>query len=299
MDRFRAIEVFVRVAEDGGFAAAARKLSMSPPAVTRAVAMLEDHLGTRLFLRSTRSVRLTESGERFFSDCKRILTELAEAEESAIGIHASPRGELRVTAPVLFGRLYVAPVIAAFLDRHPFVTCQTLFVDRIVNLMDEGLDVAIRIGELPDSALVAARVGSVRRVVVAAPSYLRAHGRPRHPDDLARARLIQALAVESGHEWRFRENGEPTSVRLSPWLRMNTNDAVLELVVGGWGLSRLMSYQVAHHLAAGTLETVLEDYEQPALPVHVVHQEGRLVSKKVRTFVDDIVAGLRSDSRIG
>lgn len=243
----------MRVAESAGFAAAARELTMSPPAVTRAVAALEAHLGTRLFVRSTRSVRLTESGERFLYDCKRILAELEEAEESAVGAHASPRGELRVTAPVLFGRLYVAPIIAGFLDRHPLVTCQTLFVDRVVNLMDEGLDVAIRIGELPDSTLVATRVGSVRRVVVAAPEYLRAHGVPERPEDLARAHVIQALAVDGGAEWRFQEGGSAFSVRMAPRLRMNTNDTVIDLVARGWGLSRLMSYQVAPYLADGRL----------------------------------------------
>lgn len=298
MDRFHSIQVFVKVADLGGFAAAARELTMSPPAVTRAVAALEEHLGTRLFVRSTRAVRLTESGARFLSDCKRILGELEEAEESAVGAHASPRGELRVTAPVLFGRLYVAPIIAGFLDRHPLVTCQTLFVDRVVNLMDEGLDVAIRIGELPDSALVATRVGSVRRMVVAAPEFLHAQGTPEHPRDLAGARVIQALAVDGGAEWRFQERGRPLSVRLTPRLRMNTNDAVIQLLLGGWGLSRLMSYQVAPYLADGRLQTVLEDFEQPPLAVHVIHQEGRLVSKKVRTFVDDMVARLRSDPAI-
>jgi DNA-binding transcriptional LysR family regulator len=298
MDRFRAMEVFVKVAEVGGFAAAARELTTSPAAVTRAVAALEEYLGTRLFLRSTRAVRLTEGGERFLADCRRILAELGEAEESAVGAHASPRGELRVTAPVLFGRLYVAPIIAGFLARHPLVTCQTLFVDRVVNLMDEGLDVAIRIGELPDSALFATRVGSVRRVVVAAPAYLRANGTPQHPRDLVKAHVIQALAVDGGAEWRFQERSRPFSVRLTPRLRMNTNDAVIDLVAGGWGLSRLMSYQVAPYLADGRLQSVLQDFEQAPLAVNVIHQEGRLVSKKIRTFVDDMVPRLRSDPAI-
>lgn len=298
MDRLHAIQVFVKVAELGGFAAAARDLTLSPPAVTRAVAGLEEHLGSRLFVRSTRRVRLTESGERFLADCRRILAELAEAEESAVGAHASPRGELRVTAPVLFGRLYVAPIIAHFLDRHPFVTCQTLFVDRVVNLMEEGLDVAIRIGDLPDSGLVATRVGSVRRVVVAAPGYLRRHGAPEHPRELARAHVIQALAVDGGADWRFQDGGQPLHVRPAPRLRMNTNDAVLELVTGGFGLARLMSYQVAPHLADGSLQAVLQEFEQPPLAVHVIHQEGRLVSKKVRAFVDEMVTRLRADPAI-
>lgn len=293
MDRFRAIQVFTKVAERGGFAAAARELAMSPPAVTRAVAALEERIGARLFVRTTRSVRLTESGERFLWDCRRILAELEEAEEAAVGAHAAPRGELKGTAPVLFGRLYVAPIIAEFLDRYPQVSCRTLFVDRIVNLMDEGLDAAIRIGNLPDSTLVAARVGSVRRVVCGAPDYLRAHGTPRHPRELADHRVIQALAVDGGAEWPFQEGGSPVSVRLKPRLRMNTNDAVLDLAARGWGLTRLMSYQVAPELAAGRLQIVLSEFEMPPLPVHVIHQEGRMVSTKVRAFVDHMVGRLR------
>jgi DNA-binding transcriptional LysR family regulator len=295
MDRFHAIQVFVEVAEQGGFAAAARKLALSPPAVTRAVALLEDRLGTRLLIRTTRSVRLTESGQRFLQDGRRILQDLEEAENAAVGSHAAPRGELRITAPVLFGRMFVAPILGEFLGRHPQVTAQTLFVDRVVNLMDEGLDVAIRIGELPDSSLTAVRAGTVRRVVFAAPDYLKQHGLPQRPEDLSRHRLIQSLAMGPSPEWPFRENGKPILVRVAPRLRMNTNDAVIELALRGWGLSRLLSYQIAPYLADGRLQTVLDAFELPALPIHVLHQEGRLVSAKVRAFVDHMAARLRAD----
>ena len=298
MDRFRSIQVFTKVAECGGFSAAARELAMSPPAVTRAVAALEQRIGTRLFVRTTRLVRLTESGERFLRDCRRILTDLEEAEDAAVGAHGTPRGELRVTAPALFGRLYVAPIIAEFLDRYPLVSCRTVFVDRVVNLMDEGHDVAIRIGNLPDSSLVAVRIGSVRRVVCGAPEYLRAHGTPRHPRELADHRVIQALAVDGRAEWPFREDGSPFSVRVKPRLRMNTNDAVIGLAARGWGLTRLMSYQVAPEVTAGRLQIVLSEFEMPPLSVHVIHQEGRMVSRKVRAFVDHIVDRLRSDPAI-
>ena len=298
MDRFRSIRVFVEVAARGGFAAAARELAMSPPAVTRAVSALEDRLGTRLFLRTTRSVRLTESGERFEQDCRRILVDLEEAEEAAVGSHAAPRGELRITAPVLFGRLFVTPILGDFLDRHPLVSCRTLFVDRIVDLMDEGLDVAIRIGDLPDSSLIAVRVGTVRRVMFAAPEYLKEHGPARHPADLVRHRLIQSIAMETAPEWPFQENGTPFSIRIEPRIRMNTNDAVIELVARGWGLSRLLSYQIAPYLADGRLQTVLGEFELTPLPIHVVHQEGRMVSTKVRAFVDYMVDRLRADPAI-
>lgn len=293
MDRFHSIQVFVKVADCGGFAAAARDLAMSPPAVTRAVAMLEDRLGTRLFVRTTRSVRLTESGERFLQDSRRILLELAEAEEAAVGSHAAPRGELHITGPVLFGRMFVTPILGDFLDLYPLVTARTLYVDRVVNLMDEGLDVAIRIGDLPDSSLIATRVGTVRRVMFASPDYLKKYGLPQRPEDLSDHRMIQSVAMGAAPDWPFQENGKPISVRLEPRLRMNTNDAVVELATRGWGLSRLLSYQVAPYLADGRLQTVLSSFELPPLPIHVLHQEGRMVSAKVRSFVDYMVARLR------
>lgn len=295
MDRFHELSVFVSVSELGGFAAAARALSMSPPAVTRAVASLEDRIGTRLFVRTTRSVRLTESGQRLLGDAKRILADLEEAEDAAVGSHAAPRGELHITAPVLFGRKYVTPILGDFLDDHPMVSARTLFVDRVVNLMDEGLDVAIRIGDLPDSSLTAVRAGAVRRVVFAAPAYLEEHGRPAHPGELERHRLVQALTIGASPQMQFQEDGKPLAQRISPRLRMNTNDAVIELVRRGWGVSQLLSYQIADLVAAGELEIVLQDYELPPWPVHVVHQEGRLVSARVRAFVDYFVDRLRRD----
>ena len=295
MDRFQAIQVFVKVADSGGFAAAARELALSPPAVTRAVAMLEERIGTRLFVRTTRSVRLTESGERFLQDGRRILMELEEAEEAAVGSHAAPRGDLRITAPVLFGRMHVAPILGMFLGQFPMVSAQTLFVDRVVSLMDEGMDVAIRIGNLSDSSLIAVRVGAVRRVLFASPDYIEKFGKPKHPNDLGDHRLIQVLTMGSSAEWKFAENEKLLSVSIKPRLRMNTNDAVIELAAQGWGISSLLSYQVAPYLADGRLQIILSDYELPPLPVHVVHQEGRMVSAKVRAFVDYMVERLRAD----
>ena len=295
MDRFHVIQTFVKVAESGGFAAAARELAMSPPAVTRAVAMLEAHLGTRLFVRTTRSVRLTESGARFLADGRRILLDLAEAEEAAVGSHASPAGELRITAPVLFGRMFVTPILGDFLDSYPLVTCQTLFLDRIVNLMDEGLDAAIRIGDLPDSSLSATLVGTVRRTLFASPAYIKEHGLPKHPKELKDHRLIQSTATGGVTEWPFQENGKPFTVRTSSRLQMNTNDAVIEIALGGWGISRLLSYQIAPDIADGRLQPILTDFETPPMPIHIVHQEGRMVSAKVRAFVDFTAERLRAD----
>ena len=295
MDRFQSLQVFVKVADCGGFAAAARDLNMSPPAVTRAVAMLEDRLGTRLFIRTTRSVRLSESGERFLKDGRRILQELDEAEKAAIGTHITPRGELRVTAPVLFGRMFVTPILGDFLSRYPEVSAQTLFVDRVVNLMDEGLDVAIRIGDLPDSSLTAVKAGEVRRVLFASPEYIGLHGLPKHPTDLSCHQLIQASTMGNSFEWSFNDEGKSLSLKIAPRLRMNTNDGVIEAVLRGGGISRLLSYQVMPDLNAGKLKIILSEFELPPLPIHVVHNEGRLVSAKVRSFVDHMVDRLRSD----
>jgi DNA-binding transcriptional LysR family regulator len=298
MDRFQALQIFVKVAELGGFAAAARDLGLSPPGVTRAVAGLEDRLGARLFVRTTRSVRLTETGTRFLDDAKRILMDLAEAEEAAVGSHAAPRGELRITAPVLFGRLYVAPILGDYLDQYPQVNAETMFVDRVVNMMDEGLDVAVRIGDLPDSSLSAIRVGTVRRVMFASPDYLARHGTPQRPHDLKGHRLIHSLAVGAGGDWTFQDKGKALSIKVNQRLRMNTNDAVIELALRGWGLSRLMSYQVAAHLSEGQLQTVLEEFETTPLPIHVLHGQGRRVSAKVRSFVDHMAERLRTDATL-
>lgn len=298
MDRFLSIQVFVQVAECGGFAAAARKLSMSPPAVTRAVAMLEERIGTRLFVRTTRSVRLSESGERFLQDSRRILLDLEEAEDAAIGTHATPRGNLHITAPVLFGRMYITPILGDFLEQYSLVNAQTMFVDRVVNMMDEGMDIAIRIGELPDSSLNAIRVGTVRRVLFASPTYLKKRGIPQHPHDLKDHQLVLSTAVGSSNELHFMENGSPLNIRTTPRIRMNTNDAVIELVQKGWGIASLLSYQIAPYLTEAKLQTVLSSFELAPLPVHILHQEGRMVSAKVRSCIDFMVERLRADPNL-
>ena len=295
MDKFRSIQVFIKVADNQGFAAAARSLNMSPPAVTRAVAMLEEELGTPLFVRTTRLVRLTESGQRFLQDARRILHDLEEAQDTATGSHSAPRGELHVTAPALFGRMYVTPILGDFLNMYPEVSARTLFVDRIVNLVDEGMDVAIRLGNLPDSSLVAVRCGLIRHVVVASPDYIARKGMPVLPEDLSDHQIIQSTAAAAGNDWKFQHNDRPISVRLEPRVRMNTNDAAVELAVRGGGMARLISYQVAPYVADGRLQVVLDAFEMPSQPVHVVHQEGRLVSAKVRAFVDFVAQGLRQE----
>lgn len=290
--------VFVAVAEAESFAAAARRLRMSPPAVTRAIALLEERIGVRLLTRSTRLVRITDAGARYLEDARRILLEADEAEQAAAGINSTPRGHLAITAPVLFGKIYVMPVITAYQTMFRETTVSALFVDRVVNLIDEGLDVGIRIGSLPDSSLRAIRVGQVRRVVCASPAYLREHGSPKTPADLAHHPVIAATSVSTGSEWTFVKGREKIGVRLRARILVNTNDGALEAARNGFGLTRLISYQVANDLAAGTLETVLTDFEEASLPVHVIHREGRHSSAKVRSFVDLAVERLRADAAL-
>ncbi|MCI4428338.1 MAG: LysR family transcriptional regulator [Burkholderiales bacterium] len=295
MDRLHLINVFVAVVDTAGFAAAARKLNLSPPAVTRAINDLESHLGVRLLTRTTRVVRVTEDGARYADDCRRILAELAEADDAVRGEQGLPHGRLALTAPVLFGARFVMPIVTEYLARYPQVTASCWFMDRIVNMMDEGMDVAVRIGELPDSSMQAVRVGQVRRVICAAPSYLEQHGVPQTPDELAAHCIVSTSAVTPTAEWRLMDNGEPRSVKLRPRLITTSNDSAIAAAVSGFGLTRLLSYQVADPLRDGQLKTVLSEYEPAALPVHLVHREGRHASHKARAFLDLALERLRAN----
>lgn len=294
MDRFQSMQVFVRVAETGGFAEAARQLHLSAPAVTRAVAALEDVIGSRLFVRTTRSVKLTATGVRYLEDCKRILAEVAEADATAAGIYGTPTGTLTVTASVMFGQLYILPILTEYLDTYPDVTGRTLFVDRITNIVDEGIDVAVRIGHLPDSSHSAIKVGMVRRVLCGAPDYFALRGRPAAPSDLAGHRIIAATSAWTSLEWRF-GNASQFQYTVKPSLFCNTNLAARDAAVAGWGMTRLLSYQVGAELESGQLETVLDDFEEPPIPIHILHPEGRRASAKVRAFVDLAVTRLRQN----
>lgn len=294
MDRLDGMRVFVAVAEAGGFAPAARALRLSPPAVTRAVAALEDRIGSRLLHRTTRTVRLTEAGVRFLADAKRILAELEEAEATAAGAHAEPRGQLVVTAPLLFGTMHVAPVVLGFLDRYPQVAARTLFVDRVVDLMDEGIDVAVRIAELPDSSLAAVRVGSLRRVVCASPDFLARHGTPQTPRDLEGLEGIGFQSASPLASWVFRRgDGGGDTVRPRMRLLVNNADLAVTAAAEGRGVTRVLHYQAADAVRDGRLRIVLADHEPPRIPVHLVHLEGRRAAARVRAFVDFAAERLR------
>jgi DNA-binding transcriptional LysR family regulator len=297
-DKFHLLSVFVAVAEEQSFAGGARRLKLSPPAATRAVATLEKRLGIKLLNRTTRYVRATDAGARYLERARRLLAEAQEIDEEAAGIHAAPRGHLAVTAPELFGALFVMPGIVAYLRKHPEVSVSALFVDRVVNLMEEGLDAGVRIGELPDSTLRAIPVGSVRRVVCASPRYLKQHGTPGEPRELVRHTIIHSSSVSPSPDWRFGSGKKSLIVKLRPRLAVTSNHAAVRATLEGFGIARLMSYQAAAHVAAGKLRPVLVAYEPPPLPIHVVHLEGRQASAKVRSFVDLLVERLRGDAAL-
>jgi len=267
--------------------------------VTRAVIELERRLGASLLTRTTRVVRVTDAGERYAADCRRILSELNDADEAAAGVQGMPRGLLTVTASVLFGRMVVTPLVTEYLSRYPEADASCWFLDRVVNLVDEGVDVAVRIGEMPDSSLKGTRVGRVRRVVCASPDYLVRCGTPQRPADLTGHTIIAASSVAPTTEWRFNESGRTVAVKVRPRLTTTTNDSAIEAALAGFGITRLMSYQVAQHVRDGRLEIVLSDCEGAALPMHLVHREGRHVSPKVRAFVDLASVALRSDYSLG
>ncbi|MCB1693824.1 MAG: LysR family transcriptional regulator [Pseudomonadales bacterium] len=298
MDKFEAMRVFVEVAESRSFVAASRALGLSAPAVTRSVAQLEASLGVRLFNRTTRLVRLTDAGARFLEDTTRILEEVEQAEATASGSYAEPRGILSVTAPVLFGQKHIVPIVTEYLQVNPQVTARTYFYDRISNILDEGLDVAIRIGELQDSSLYATQVGSVQRVVCASPDYLKQHGTPRRPSELAKHQIIQASTVEATPAWRFESARGIETVKFTPRLQCNQNGAAIEAATRGLGITRLMSYQVGEELKRGTLKRILRAYETKPLPVSIVYLEGRQANAKIRTFVELAVERLRANPYI-
>ncbi len=292
MDRWQAMRIFAKVAETESFAEAARHMHMSAPAVTRAVAALEDLIGARLFVRTTRSVKMTEAGNRYFDDCRRILADIAEAEAAAGGSYATPTGTLTITASALFGQMYVLPIVAEFLNTYPAMHARTLFIDRPVNIIDEGVDVAVRVGHLRDSGFAAIRVGTVRHVICGSPQYLETHGVPAVPADLKSHRIAASTSAWASPEWRFASDHRVT---IDPALQCNTNEAAIALARAGWGLTRVLHYQIGPALIAEELKIVLSDYEEPPMPIHILHPEGRNAPAKVRAFVDMAAARLRAN----
>lgn len=293
MDRLRAMVTFVRIVERGSLTAAAEALETSLPSVVRTLAALEREVGVRLLNRTTRRMHLTDEGTLYLERCRSVLQSVQELEGLFSSRQSEPQGRLAITAPVLFGRRYVAPIVSEFVRRHPAVNAELLLLDRVVNLVEEGIDVGVRIGRLGDSSLVAMPVGKVRRVVCASPQYLRRHGTPRKPEDVQAHRCIRFTAVAEGHSWEFVAGRKKVAVPVTVALSSNQVDAAVEMCVGGLGLGMFLSYQVAPCQARKTLRYVLEDFEPEPLPVHVIYPHSRLQSPKVRAFVERCVQTLR------
>jgi DNA-binding transcriptional LysR family regulator len=295
VDRFLALKVFVAVGEEQSFSAAARRLALSPPAVTRAVGGLEQALGVKLLQRTTRIVRLTEAGARYLLDSRRILSELDDADQAVSGALAEVRGTLAITASVLFGRLFVAPLVREFLNRHSQLNVRALFVDRVVDLIEEGLDVAVRLAHLSDASFTAIRVGSVRNVVCASPAYLKRHGVPRSLEDLKERPALCYSGDRSPPVWSFLAGKRAVSVRPSARLIVNSQEVAIQGAIAGEGVTRVLSYQAASDVQAGRLRVILSEFEPAPIPIHVIHREGRRAAARVRAFVDFAVAELRSN----
>ncbi len=293
MDKLRAMGIFVRIVDEGSLTAAADALGMSSPSVVRALAALERAMSVRLMNRTTRRSSLTDEGREYYERCKRELAEVAEADASISARRTEPSGRLRLTAPVMYGRMHLAPIVADFMAKYPRMEIELLLLDRIIDLVEEGVDVALRIGNLPDSTLVAVPAGTTRRVVCAAPSYLKQAGVPKSPADLVDHRCIVFSGLSRGSDWSF-AGKRSAQVDVHPVLRTNQFDVAIDACLRGLGCGQFLSYQVDSLLNAGKLKRVLGEFEPAPLPIHVVYPHGRHVSANVRAFMDMAVPGLRA-----
>jgi DNA-binding transcriptional LysR family regulator len=294
MDRFHELKVMLAVAETGGFAKAAARLNSSPPAVTRVIAGLEARLGVAIFTRTTRRVHLTENGRVLAERARLVLADLEAAEREASGEAALPTGQLTITASVTMGRSILPPIISTFLDAHPRVTARAVMLDRVVNLVEEGIDVGLRVGHLPDSSMMSRAVGEVRRLLVASPGYLAKRGTPRAPADLKLHSIIAFSGLMPNREWTYAGERSTGRITLQPRFEINDASAAIGAAEAGDGITIALSYMVAKQMREGRLVPVLERYALPAVPVQLVYPESRLIAPKVRAFVDFSTPRLRS-----
>ncbi len=285
MDKFKAMQTFVRIADEGSLTAAARVQGSSLPAVVRSLAAYEAQLGVRLFNRTTRRISLTDEGKMHLENCRQVLGVLEESESALSAGASEPAGHLTITAPVLFGQMHIAPSVTRFLQKHPKMRCSVVLLDRVVNLLEEGMDLGIRIGNLDDSSLVAQPLGQIRRMVVANPAYLRKHGVPRHPRELASVNCVRMMAGKPS--WGdFQENGRAFRVVVSGNLEFNHVLPAVQACAQGAGFGMFFSYQVAPFIQSKQLKPVLEKFERPLRPIHVVYPHARLLPTRTRVFVD-------------
>ncbi|MFA6231369.1 MAG: LysR family transcriptional regulator [Rhodanobacter sp.] len=293
MDRLEAMSVFLAAVETGSLSAAGRRLDMPLATVSRKLSELEAHMRARLLHRSTRALTLTEAGQGYLVACKRILEDVEEAERAAAGEYSVPKGDLIVTAPILFGRLHVLPVTTEFLKAYPEVDVRLVLGDRVLHVRDDHVDLAIRIGALPDSNLVATRVGTIRQVVCGSPAYFGPRGTPKRPEDLSKLDCISFESLTFADHWKFGTGKSEVSVPVHSRLIVNTADAAIAAAIAGTGVTRALSYQVADATQAGTLDVVLRDFEPESWPVSLIHAgEGRL-PLKLRAFIDFATPRLR------
>jgi len=293
VDKLLAMTTFVRIVDKGSLTAAANALDTSLPTVVRTLAALERELGASLLNRTTRRIHLTDAGARYLERCRAILSEVQDAEAKLSFSQAEPQGRLAVTASVLFGRRYVAPIVTEFIRRHRDVNVEMLFVDRLANVVEEGLDVAVRIGHLRDSSLVAIRIGEVRRVVCASLQYLRHHGTPRTPAEVRAHVCVRHMGTSPRNEWNFRIGRRAVAIPITCALVSNEIDSTLNACVNGLGLGTFLSYQTAPYRKSNKIRYVLEEFETEPVPVQVVYPQTRRLSTTVRTFVDECVRKLR------
>jgi len=286
MDRLEAMSLFVAAVEAGSLSAAARRFGIPLATVSRKVSDLECHLNTRLLNRSTRRLTPTDAGEAYLAACRRILDDVGEAERAAAGEYSAPTGELAITAPVVFGRLHVLPVVTGFLSAYPDVDIRLTLADRITQLVEDHFDLALRIGQLPDSSLVAIGVGSIRRVVCASPAYLAEHGTPTIPEGLGTHDCITFEGLSSAAPWSFAKGKTDVTVQVRSRLQVNTAEAAVDAAIAGVGLTKVLSYQVDAAVRSGMLRIVLQEFEPEPWPVSLVHAGHGLLPVKLRAFLD-------------
>lgn len=297
MDKLRAMQIFVRIVETGSLTAAAERLGTSPTSVVRSLSALERMLGVRLLNRTTRRMALTDEGREYFARCQRLLNEVEEAENSLLARQVMPTGRLVITAPVMFGRLHVAPVVIDFLAEFANVQIELLLLDRMVDLLEEGIDLAIRIGNLPDSSQIAVPLGTTRRLICASPDYLARNGTPGHPDDLRRHRCIRVSGSSTGPAWSFMIDGALQVIEAGNVFSTNHNDLARDACEKGVGCGRFIGYQVSEQLAAGKLIELLQAYQLPPVPVNIVYPHARLLPSRARAFIDRAAPRLRERLR--
>lgn len=286
MDRLDSMAVLLAAVETGSLSGAARKLRMTLPTISRKLSELEDHLGASLMIRTSRQMSLTDAGRSYVESCHKILLQIDEAERAVAGEYVAPRGGLVISAPVVFGRLHVLPVVTEFLKAYPDIEVRLIQSDHNAHLLEDHIDVAVRIGNLPDSSNVAVRLGEVRRVLCASPTYLTQRGSPEVPDDVTRHDCISFDILTSSDGWSFREGGSDRQVAIRPRLVLNSAEAAIDAAVAGLGLTRVLSYQIAAKRRDGHLQTLLAQFQPPAWPVSLVYAAQGQLPLKLRAFLD-------------